>query len=96
MLFHILQIAKCQPHTSITIQLYYNMETLEVALQLHDTIPPSLTCRCFDRISIRQRTVDVQAGLQFGKKTRAQLDIIRFVQTADDLISFFQEGNHAS
>ena len=35
-------------------------------------------------------------GEHRGKKTRAQLDIIRFVQTADDLISFFQEGNHAS
>ena len=31
-----------------------------------------------------------------GKITRAQLDIIRFVQTADDLINSFQEDNHAS
>lgn len=41
----------------------------------------------FDRITI--------LGDHRGKKTRAQLDIIRFVQTADVLINFFQENDYA-
>lgn len=41
-----------------------------------------------DRITVR--------GDHRSKITRAQLDIIRLVQTADDLINFFHEDNHAN
>ena len=41
-----------------------------------------------DRMTIR--------GIHKNKQTRAQIDIIRFVQTADALINFIQEEDHAN
>ena len=45
-------------------------------------------CAYVDRMTIR--------GIHQNKQTRAQIDIIRFVQTADALISFIQEEDHAN